>query len=314
MGVSRIIVLLAVALMADTAMASAPARKKIDHDVNLSCPKHELIRGQDFESGVNRRFFGKHVARDSVSRKCLPCWDGLFSAKGKYSRNIRARQYYGGGIVGLPVRYRLEYDNGKYVLNLKIHFNFGKRPYFITTKSYVQDDIDFCRMSGLPVVFRKLTKRQAAKKFFLRPWLWKKLRKDGVEGCYARTKAEKELYAKWLLKEAERIWFVDMLRYTTQPVDFKFDYEPVRRKARFKVNMYDSYFRNFYLSSWDTTFTPHAAAHEIGHMLGLNDEYYEFKPRNKDCDDMTSLMCNSDPPARLKKYHYYIVLRRLWCG
>lgn len=108
------------------------------------------------------------------------------------------------------------------------------------------------------------------------------------------------------IKLAENIWNASRV-----PTDFKyiFKFDLVANKAEshFSVSVLDST-RGPYDQKWSRAWTPTTIAHEIGHMLGLGDEYQTLSGKS-DCLE-TSLMCSSGKGS-LMQHHYYFVLRRL---
>ncbi len=108
------------------------------------------------------------------------------------------------------------------------------------------------------------------------------------------------------LKAAEDIWNAG--RVTT---DFKyiFKFELVESEAEslYSVSVLDTT-RGPYDRNWGRSWTATVIAHEVGHMMGLGDEYQTLSGQ-VDCLT-TSLMCSSWSGS-LMKHHYYFVLRRL---
>jgi hypothetical protein len=101
----------------------------------------------------------------------------------------------------------------------------------------------------------------------------------------------------------------------------------------FQVRLSEGDARTPYDVSWGTEWSAHLLAHEIGHMMGLDDEYGQLKktvghalgqeavwktqPAEKvdwfHCDP-TSVMCDSKGEASVPlPYHYYVILRRRFC-
>jgi hypothetical protein len=113
-------------------------------------------------------------------------------------------------------------------------------------------------------------------------------------------------------------------------------------RFRFRVDDKDPHFsvrlvrgapRTPYDATWGADWGFHLIAHEVGHMMGLDDEYGQFrktlghalgyeplwrKDRNVRVDwlrcDLGSLMCDSKGETSTPLgYHYYVILRRRFC-
>lgn len=85
------------------------------------------------------------------------------------------------------------------------------------------------------------------------------------------------------------------------------------RNIQLKNNVNGPYFRY-----WDPNWKVSTVAHEMGHTLGLLDEYNGILAVLPNGDaykycDIKSLMCNSGLGYQ-QKYHYYLILRRLLCA
>lgn len=108
------------------------------------------------------------------------------------------------------------------------------------------------------------------------------------------------------LLEAENIW--NQSRYPFNfDYQFKFHLVDDAKEAHYKVNILDST-RGPYDTNWGRDWDEITIAHELGHMLGLGDEYQTVTSQS-DCLDV-SLMCSSSAGS-LMKHHYYFILRRL---
>ncbi len=108
------------------------------------------------------------------------------------------------------------------------------------------------------------------------------------------------------IKQAEDLW---NLRRIPTDFSYSFKFEFVRNKAEahYSVNVLDST-RGPYDTNWGRDWSSIAFAHELGHMLGLGDEYQTISGK-MDCL-MHSLMCNSSY-GELMPHNYYFLLRRL---
>jgi hypothetical protein len=108
------------------------------------------------------------------------------------------------------------------------------------------------------------------------------------------------------LKDAARIW-------NTQRPALDFDYEfrfvlsPTWQGSHFSISLQDKT-RGPYDSTWGRYWTSRDIAHEIGHMMGLGDEYQTLSGAS-DCFE-PSLMCSSGTGEPMP-HHYYFILRRL---
>jgi hypothetical protein len=88
---------------------------------------------------------------------------------------------------------------------------------------------------------------------------------------------------------------------------FKFDIVSDPSQARYSVFILNTT-RGPYDVFWGRDWTGHTLAHEIGHMMGLGDEY-ETLSGKFDCFK-PSLMCTAWTGS-LMPHHYYFILRRL---
>jgi hypothetical protein len=109
-----------------------------------------------------------------------------------------------------------------------------------------------------------------------------------------------------MIKAAENLWNMNRIK-----VDFsyKFQFQIVEspKEAHFSVYILDST-RGPYDVNWGRDWNEYVIAHEIGHMMGLGDEY---KTISGEMDCLTnSLMCSAWSGQQMQ-HHYYFLLRRL---
>lgn len=106
--------------------------------------------------------------------------------------------------------------------------------------------------------------------------------------------------------QAEQIWNSSQV-----PMDFKYNFQfqvvENATEAHFKVLVLDDT-RGPYDTSWGRNWSGTTIAHELGHMMGLGDEY-ETITSDSFCLPH-SLMCESNK-AKPLYHHYYFILRRL---
>lgn len=112
---------------------------------------------------------------------------------------------------------------------------------------------------------------------------------------------------KQKVQQAEDNW--NQNRVATD-FNYKFKFEIVNdsAQAHFSVFVLDST-RGPYDLNWGRNWSSSTITHEIGHMLGLGDEYQTISSK-VDCYRL-SIMCE-DRTGALMPHHYYFVIRRLF--
>ena len=94
-------------------------------------------------------------------------------------------------------------------------------------------------------------------------------------------------------------------------INFKFELVNEKDNAHLWGLNYVKGGRGPYFRKWSYFWHSHIITHEVGHLIGLEDEYNIGGTNN--CDQ-SSRMCGShNKEAELKDYYYYLVLRRLFC-
>lgn len=133
-------------------------------------------------------------------------------------------------------------------------------------------------------------------------------REDG--DSLARQLSEEELQGLAAsVRGAQAYW--NSARPAGSPFVFEFIFGPDSRRADFTVLLHRERVRGPYFHNWSVQWSANTVAHEVGHMLGLNDEYETLTGDISRCDP-ASLLCDSRYGA-LQPQHYYFVLRRYLC-
>jgi len=108
------------------------------------------------------------------------------------------------------------------------------------------------------------------------------------------------------VQQAEDIWNAGRV-VTDFSYRFKFDIVADEGQAHFSVRILDST-RGPYDQFWSRDWIGNTLAHEIGHMMGLGDEYQTLTGKF-DCFK-PSIMCTAWT-GHMMPHHYYFILRRL---
>lgn len=107
-------------------------------------------------------------------------------------------------------------------------------------------------------------------------------------------------------KDAEKIWNQKLFK-TDIPFVFRFHVVSTEEESHFSVKLLDDT-RGPYDMYWSRSWPSNVVAHELGHMLGLGDEYQTLTGKF-DCM-VPFLMCGAWY-GQLQPMHQYFVLRRL---
>lgn len=108
------------------------------------------------------------------------------------------------------------------------------------------------------------------------------------------------------MQGAQDIWNAGRIQ-ADFPYGFQFELTTKSSEAHFSVYVQDST-RGPYDTTWGRDWTANTIAHEVGHMMGLGDEYQTISG-NMDCH-RPSLMCSAWY-GRPMFHHYYFLLRRM---
>ena len=96
-------------------------------------------------------------------------------------------------------------------------------------------------------------------------------------------------------------------------VNFDFDVTTEKSEATVSVKLIKGSTRGPYFSKWSLNWSNTTIAHEMGHVMGLDDEYanHPLGGLTAKCN-RTSLMCSSSR-GKPMMYHYYLIFRRALC-
>lgn len=118
------------------------------------------------------------------------------------------------------------------------------------------------------------------------------------------------------LEQAALIW---ESHSPNERIHFKFDLVTEEANPHLLVNLKEQNTRGPYNSEWSTRWSATSIAHELGHAMGLNDEYDQIRTtfqvgtiENQSRCNWRSLMCFSGSGSP-RSYHYYVIARRAWC-
>ena len=114
-------------------------------------------------------------------------------------------------------------------------------------------------------------------------------------------------------ERAGQIW-TDYNRFSANPITFKLKLTRDRSAAKIKAKLKRKFTRGPYFSRWSLAWSSSTISHEMGHMMGLDDEYSNtpFGGSMANCS-RSSIMCNSHGGTP-KDYQYYLILRRMLCN
>ncbi len=95
-------------------------------------------------------------------------------------------------------------------------------------------------------------------------------------------------------------------------VKFDFDITTNSKEATVSVKLLRGSTRGPYFSKWSLNWSSTTIAHEMGHVMGLDDEYSNHPFGSSVKCKRSSLMCSSYG-GRPQMYHYYLIFRRAFC-
>lgn len=114
------------------------------------------------------------------------------------------------------------------------------------------------------------------------------------------------------MQTASEIW-TNSNRLSSNPVIFKLKLATKRSDAKIVAKLKSKYTRGPYFSRWSLAWNSSTIAHEMGHMLGLDDEYSNNPLGGSMANCLySSIMCNSHA-GRPQDYQYYVIFRRMLC-
>ena len=121
------------------------------------------------------------------------------------------------------------------------------------------------------------------------------------------------------LRLAEKLWSDNS---PDKSIEFHFNVVDSSDDAHFTLKMGIGDKRTPYYHTWWTHWTAQYIAHEIGHTMGLDDEYNQMRVilgrfKNDAVEEsqcqFSSIMCTAAQYAKPQRYHYYLLMRRAVC-
>lgn len=262
-------------------------------------------------------FFSRNLKRDKTFNCKVPSKKLIKHYKNKTGFSKVRGKYSAYGLKKVPYRYDLKESKGKTIVEVKIHFknelkNKTKRKlfksiYLRSLKLHLYDAAQIWN-SGVPEGLKGMIDFRF------------KLAKKPSEAHY--SVAVKEGYVRGPYYKQMSDDFLSRSKYLHKHVSVNYKSGP-----EYKIDMTRDYNReSFGPNGMNRGRQAKFFAHEIGHMLGLDDEYHGihtlfYNPNKKDttnrnerlskCDE-SSIMCDAfvgEPMA----HHYYSLLSRAAC-
>jgi hypothetical protein len=153
-------------------------------------------------------------------------------------------------------------------------------------------------------------------------------RMDAVPSAEAQSMRE-------MMRQASLAWSRSS---PNQDIVYDFDIaQDTATEPNLTVNLETGWTRGPYFSNWSSSWSSATIAHELGHLMGLDDEYHQMRNTasgtgfvanlcyelwgsstdqlTRDRCDPVSLMCNgNDSRATPQPYHHYLIARRIACA
>jgi hypothetical protein len=143
-----------------------------------------------------------------------------------------------------------------------------------------------------------------------------------VRVAFKNALAARVPYWEDLMKHAEKIW--NSNQQGPLKVTYRFIHVAENQNPHFSIRLYEQENENprhMFTDGWSDKYTDWTLAHEMGHMMGLNDEYDQksmalhsagnFLKMNR-CSGK-QLMCNSWWESEVASYYHYLIVRRAFC-
>lgn len=129
---------------------------------------------------------------------------------------------------------------------------------------------------------------------------------------HSKIKAKDLNHMREMLTRASKKW--NQSNPYSFPLRFNFELTLSRKQGDVKTRLVNDYTRGPYFHEWSTVWSSNVVAHEMGHVMGLDDEYSNTFGAIRDAltyCSRSSMMCGSS--GAVQEYHYYMIVRRLLC-